>query len=131
MAVWEGKIYKLETSENFDEFMKELGVDVFMRNMANSLKPTVELRRDGDTYTFTTISTFKTSVITFQLGKEFDEETLDGRKVKSIMTLDGNKLIEEQKGEKHVTIVREFSDSQLVTTITLNNIRCVRVYKAI
>lgn len=25
MAIWEGKKYKLEKSENFDEYMKELG----------------------------------------------------------------------------------------------------------
>ncbi|XP_067633562.1 probable fatty acid-binding protein [Eurosta solidaginis] len=131
MAVWEGKKYKLDKSENFDEYMKELGVGMVLRKMGNSISPTVELKKDGDTYTFITSSTFKTSTITFKLGEEFEEETLDGRKVKSVITLDGNKLVQEQKGDKPSTIIREFSDNELVTTLTLNNIKCVRVYKAV
>ncbi|XP_011189615.1 probable fatty acid-binding protein [Zeugodacus cucurbitae] len=131
MAVWEGKKYKLEKSENFDEYMKELGVGMVMRKMGNSVSPTVELKKDGETYTFTTTSTFKTSSINFKLGEEFDEETLDGRKVKSIITLNGNTLVQEQKGDKPSSIVREFTDSELVTTLTINNVKSVRVYKAV
>ncbi|CAD6996438.1 probable fatty acid-binding protein [Ceratitis capitata] len=131
MAVWEGKKYKLEKSENFDEYMKELGVGMVLRKMGNSVSPTVELKQDGDNYTFTTTSTFKTSTINFKLGEEFDEETLDGRKVKSVITLDGNKLVQEQKGDKPSTIIREFTDNELVTTLTINNVKSVRVYKAV
>ncbi|KAM7361643.1 fatty acid binding protein [Cochliomyia hominivorax] len=131
MACWEGKKYKLDKSENFDEYMKELGVGMVLRKMGNSVTPTVELRKEGDVYTFTTSSTFKTSSITFKLGEEFDEETLDGRKVKSICTMDGNKLVQEQKGDKPSTIVREFTDSELITTLTIGDVKSVRVYKAI
>ncbi|XP_005185799.2 probable fatty acid-binding protein [Musca domestica] len=131
MACWEGKKYKLDKSENFDEYMKELGVGMVLRKMGNTVTPTVELKKDGDLYTFTTTSTFKTSSISFKLGEEFDEETLDGRKVKSVCTMDGNTLTQEQKGEKPSTIVREFSDSELITTLTIGDIKSVRVYKAI
>ena len=131
MAVWEGKKYKLEKSENFDEYMKELGVGLVLRKMGNSVSPTVELTKDGDNYTFTTTSTFKTSTINFKLGEEFDEETLDGRKVKSVLKFDGNKLVQEQKGDKPSTIIREFNDSELVTTLTIGDVKSVRVYKAI
>lgn len=86
-----------------------------LRKMGNSVSPTVELKKEGDVYTFTTSSTFKTSSISFKLGEEFDEETLDGRKVKSICTMDGHKLVQEQKGDKPSTIVREFTDSELIT----------------
>ncbi|XP_037808402.1 probable fatty acid-binding protein [Lucilia sericata] len=131
MACWEGKKYKLDKSENFDEYMKELGVGMVLRKMGNSVSPTVELKKEGDVYTFTTSSTFKTSTISFKLGEEFDEETLDGRKVKSICTMDGNKLVQEQKGDKPSTIVREFTDSELITTLTIGDVKSVRVYKAL
>ncbi|XP_065354721.1 probable fatty acid-binding protein [Calliphora vicina] len=131
MACWEGKKYKLDKSENFDEYMKELGVGMVLRKMGNSVTPTVELKKEGDLFTFTTSSTFKTSTISFKLGEEFDEETLDGRKVKSICTMDGNKLVQEQKGDKPSTIVREFTDSELITTLTIGEIKSVRVYKAL
>ncbi|XP_054745829.1 probable fatty acid-binding protein [Anastrepha obliqua] len=112
MAVWEGKKYKLEKSENFDEYMKELGVDMVLCKMGNSVSPTVELKKDGDNYSFTTTSTFKTTTVNFKLGEEFDEETLDGRKVKSVFTLDGNKLVQEQKGDKPSTIISDYSHPQ-------------------
>lgn len=102
-----------------------------LRKMGNTVSPTVDLVKDGDEYTFNTVSTFKSTSIKFKLGEEFDEETLDGRKVKSVITLDGNKLIQEQKGDKAHTIIREFTDTDLTTTMTLNNITCKRVYKAV
>lgn len=101
-----------------------------LRKMGNTVSPTVELVKEGDEYVFNTVSTFKSTSIKFKLGEEFDEETLDGRKVKSIITLDGNKLVQEQKGDKPHTIVREFSDTALVATMTLNNVVCTRTYKA-
>ncbi|XP_023178427.1 fatty acid-binding protein, muscle [Drosophila hydei] len=131
MASFVGKKYKLDKSENFDEYMKELGVGMVLRKMGNTVSPTVEVTVEGDTYTLTTTSTFKTSAISFKLGEEFDEETLDGRKVKSVITLDGNKLTQEQKGDKPSTIVREFNDNELITTLTIGSITSVRVYKAV
>lgn len=99
--------------------------------MGNSVTPTVDLKKDGDTYTFTTSSTFKTSSFSFKAGEEFDEETLDGRKVKTVCTFDGdNKLIQEQKGDKPTTIIREFTDSELNVTMTLGDVKSTRVYKA-
>ena len=132
MAAWEGKKYKLDKSENFDEYMKEIGVGLVLRKMGNSVSPTVELKKNDDgSFSFTTTSTFKTSTINFKLGEEFDEETLDGRKVKSVCTMEGDKLIQEQKGEKPTTIVREFTPTELTTTLTIGDIKSVRVYKAV
>lgn len=81
--------------------------------MGASVSPTVELTEDGGTYTLKTSSTFKNSEIKFKLGEEFDEETPDGRKVKSTVTLDGNKMIHVQKGDKETTIEREFTPTEM------------------
>lgn len=94
-------------------FRHDIGVGMVMRKMGNSVSPTVELVKDGDEYSFNTTSTFKSTTIKFKLGEEFDEETLDGRKVKSTMTLEGNKLIQDQKGDKAHQIIREFTDTDL------------------
>jgi len=131
MANFAGKKYKLENSENFDEYMKEIGVGLVLRKMGNTVSPTVELVKEGDEYTFNTTSTFKSSSIKFKEGEEFDEETLDGRKVKSVITFDGNKMIQDQKGDKPHQIIREFGADDLTATMTLNNITCTRYYKAV
>ncbi|XP_046979489.1 fatty acid-binding protein, muscle-like isoform X3 [Schistocerca americana] len=125
------KQYKLAESENFDEVMKALGVGMVTRKMGNAVSPVIELTKDGDTYTLKSSSTFKNTVITFKLGEEFEEETPDGRKVKSTITQDGNKLHHIQKGEKTTTIVREFSAEEVKMTITVDDLVCTRIYKAI
>lgn len=53
-----------------------------MRKMGNAATPTVEITKDGDTYTMKTTTTFKTTEIKFKLGEEFEETTADGRVVK-------------------------------------------------
>jgi len=128
---WEGKKYKLDKSEKFDEYMKELGVGLILRKVGNSVSPTVFLSKDGDEFTFTTQSTFKNTAITFKLGEEFDEETIDGRKVKSVCTLDGNTLTHKQGGDKPSTIIREFTDDKCIVTMNIGDVECVRTYNAI
>lgn len=86
-----------------------------LRKMGNSVTPTIELSKEGDVYTFTTSSTFKTTVIKFKLGEEFEEETADGRKVKSVCTMNGDVMTQEQKGDKPTTIIREFSATEVIT----------------
>merc|ERR1711911_173478 len=79
MADFLNKKYKLTSSENFDE------------------------------YTLTTSSLLKTTTIKFKLGEEFEKERADGVKVKSTITLEGNKMTHVMKGEPETTIIREFN----------------------
>lgn len=89
------------------------GVGLVVRKMGNAVSPVIELTLNGDEYTLTSQSTFKNTSITFKLGEEFEEETPDGRKVKTVITQDGNKLIQVQKGQKETTIIREFSEDEV------------------
>lgn len=83
------------------------------RKMGATVSPVVELTEKNGVYTLKTTSTFKSTEIKFKLGEEFDEETVDGRKVKSTCTLEGNKLIQVQKGDKDTTIEREFGPTEM------------------
>lgn len=104
------------------------------RKMGSSVSPVVELTEKDGLYTLKTTSPFKNTEIKFKLGEEFDEETADGRKVKSVCTLEGNKLVQVQKGEKDTTIEREFNATEMkaVSTflegswkgLTWSNIKC-------
>lgn len=86
------------------------------RKLGNTVSPVVELTKSDDgKFVLSSNSTFKNSSIAFKLNEEFDEETPDGRKVKSTIIQDGNKLVHTQKCDKHndTTIVREFEPEQL------------------
>lgn len=117
-------------TENFDEYMKELGVGLMLRKIAGQLKPSQVFSIEGDTWTLKTLSTFKNTEIKFKLGEEFDESTADGREVKTTCTLEGdNKLIQDQKGEKNTTLTREIiDDKMLVMTLDVNGVICTRTY---
>ena len=68
-----------------------------------------------------------------RLGEEFEENTTDGRKCKTTVVMEGNKLILAQKamrsGEKEVLDVMEFTDDGLTMTWTTGDVSCTQVYK--
>jgi hypothetical protein len=67
---------------------------------------------------------FVSTLTVVRLGEPFEEQTTDGRKCKTTVTMDGNKLITDQKatkeGEKDVKAVRPF----LRTGIELRGYNC-------
>jgi fatty acid-binding protein 7 len=85
------------------------------RKLGVAVTPTVELTQEADgKLTLSSKSSFKNVSITFNLGEEFDEITPDGRKVRSLVTVDGNKLIQTQKNGKETTTIREFTPEKMV-----------------
>lgn len=121
--------WTLETSENFDEYMKAVGVGIVMRKMANAATPVQEIKIDGDTWNVKTSTTFKTTDIHFKIDEEFDETTGDGRKVKTTCKIDGNALIQDQKGSPDSILSREVKDGKMHMILKVNDIVCTRIYK--
>lgn len=100
-----------------------------LRKMGNSITPTVHLEKNGDEYSFHTVSTFKTTVVNFKLGVESEQETLDGRKVGTTFTMDGNVLTQVEKGDKKSIVIRNFGETELVVDCTYGDVSCKRWYK--
>lgn len=81
-AQFDGK-YKLKTSENFDAFLKEIGIGLVSRKLAGTSSPTLEITTSDDGYTtIKATSPIKTTTTRFKLGEEFEEERMDGKKCK-------------------------------------------------
>jgi len=118
--------YKLLNSENFDNYMRALNVGFALRTLGNTLKPSVEIIVSDDKVTLKTHSTFKNTEQTFKLNEETDEETMDGRKVKTTFSFEGGKLIQRQKAtkaeEKNSDITRELvGEKELVVTLLVHD----------
>ncbi|XP_018493629.1 fatty acid-binding protein, heart isoform X2 [Galendromus occidentalis] len=96
--------WKLESSENFDELLKELNVG------------------------FMTIS-LKTTESKFKIGEEFEEHKADGSKGKSTFTIDGDKLVQksDNQGKEYFT-TREVEGGKLKVTVKAGNVTCIRTY---
>ncbi|NXA41190.1 FABPH protein, partial [Eudromia elegans] len=106
------------------------GVGFATRQVAGLTKPTTVIEVSGDRVTVKTQSTFKNTEISFTLGEEFDETTADDRHVKSLVTLEGGKLVHVQKWEgKETSLVRELKDGKLILTLTMGSVVSTRTYE--
>jgi len=125
--------YKLSTSENFDTFLREIGVGLMKRKLADSSYPTVEFHKDeNDNFIFKSHTIIKSTETRFRLGEEFDEDRLDGKKVKSLVVAEGNKFIQIQRdGDQEIKYIREFGNDEIRVTSIVNNVTCLRIYKRI
>merc|ERR1711864_11518 len=115
--------YRLQTSENFEDFMRVLGVGLITRKLGNKASPTGTITKEGEEYTFKQES-FKTSEFKFKVGESFEEITADGRKV----------MQHEMKGTeggKDSVCEREFFKDKLVAVCKCEDITTTRVYGAV
>jgi len=123
--------WNLESSDNFDAYMKAVGVGMIMAKMASTAKPkmTISVSDDG-TWTLKSETTFKTTKVEFKLGVEFEETTADDRKMKTTITLDGNTLTQDQKGETPSTIIREVdaTGTKMLITCKAKDVVATRHY---
>merc|ERR1712200_231055 len=87
---------------------------------------------DGN-WVMKTSTSMKSIELKFKLGVPFQEDTTDGRKCETTVTMQDNKLITSQKatkkGDKDVTAVREFFDDKLIMTVTCEGVVSTQVYK--
>ncbi|XP_077416095.1 fatty acid binding protein 7, brain, a [Vanacampus margaritifer] len=122
--------WKLLDSQNFDEYMKAIGVGFATRQVGNVTKPTVVISQDGDKVVVKTLSTFRNTELSAKLGEEFDELTPDDRKVKSTFTMEGDKFVQVQKWDgKETKFDREIKDGKMVMTLTFEGVQAVRTYE--
>lgn len=117
-----GKKYKLDRTENFDAIMIELGINSILRKISKTLTTVVQLTRKEDVYSLNSTILLLTTSQKFKLGEGKDVTTQDGRKVNNIFTIEDNKLIEQQIGEKTFTIVREYFDEEMIVTATFGEV---------
>ncbi|XP_051572255.1 cellular retinoic acid-binding protein 1-like [Myxocyprinus asiaticus] len=127
--------WKMKSSENFEELLKALGVNAMLRKVACAAasKPHVEIRQNGEQFYIKTSTTVRTTEIKFQIGEEFNEETVDGRKCKSVATWESeNKITCRQtlvdgNGPKTYW-TRELRGNELILTFGADDVVCTRIY---
>merc|ERR1712154_695469 len=76
--------------------VKVLNVGFMLRKAALASTPTMTITEAGGQWNMITKTTMKSIDLKFRLREEFDEVTTDGRKCKTTVTMDGNKLVTKQ-----------------------------------
>uniref|UniRef100_A0A0N4Z5C9 Lipocln_cytosolic_FA-bd_dom domain-containing protein n=1 Tax=Parastrongyloides trichosuri TaxID=131310 RepID=A0A0N4Z5C9_PARTI len=118
--------------ENFDAYLKEVGVGFFLRTLAKTVRDRTTITVNGDKVTLLSESTFKNFSVTWTLNKEEIQETLDGRKFLTTVTVKDGKLIEVQKpikeGSKGSVITRYIKDDKLIVELDCNGVVAKHTY---
>merc|ERR1711892_1066772 len=125
--------YTQTSKENYEDFLKALNIGFILRKAALASTPVMSITEEGGHWTMTTRTSLKAIELKFKLGEEFEEDTTDGRKCKTTVTMEGNKLITNQKatkaGEKDVVAVRNFNDDGLTMTMTCDGVTSTQKFK--
>ncbi|KAM9851742.1 fatty acid binding protein 4b [Aulostomus maculatus] len=123
--------WKLTASENFDEYMKAIGVGFATRQMGNMAKPNLVISvDDAGLISMKSQTTFKTTEIKFKLNEEFDETTADDRKTKTLITFENGKLVHKQTWDgKTTTLERELQDGKLTAKCVMDDVVALRTYE--
>ncbi|KAM8761960.1 cellular retinoic acid-binding protein 1 isoform 2-T2 [Acanthopagrus schlegelii] len=111
------------------------GVNPMLRKVAVAAasKPHVEIKQNGEQFYIKTSTTVRTTEINFHIGEEFNEETVDGRKCKSLATWETeNKIYCKQtllSGNGPKTFwSRELKGDELILIFGADDVVCTRIY---
>ena len=130
--------WKFVSCDNFDEFLKELGINVVLRKMAAVASPTVsfftELKEGKDVWTMRTETFVRTVKVEFLLNEPFSETTIDLRKLDSVFAIEnGDTLtqIQTDKSGRRAKIERRVKDDIMNVTMTINDVVSTAIFKKV
>lgn len=114
IRVWTDKKYKLERSENFEEFLKAIGLNFFIRKMISALSVTMELvvLEDGE-FMLKQQTAFKNINLKFKPGVEFIDEKPNGVNVLTVMTFESENVLMQKGLNPRIEIRREFCEDEM------------------
>ncbi|XP_071092731.1 sodium/calcium exchanger regulatory protein 1-like [Haliotis cracherodii] len=136
--------WKLDRSENFDEFLKEMGVNVLLRKMAESSRPEQVIEVKDGQIRISTKTGLSNQDDVFDLGKE--SETISHLDTKSkhlllvypvkvkVVYSDGRMVVTSRpvgSDLKPQRICRELIQDEMVMTVDVGDIICKRIFKRV
>ncbi|NXG12623.1 FABPL protein, partial [Sakesphorus luctuosus] len=121
--------YELQSQENFEPFMKALGLPDDQIQKGKDMKSTTEIVQDGKKFTVTVTTGSKVLKNEFVVGQECEIEMLTGEKAKGLVQMEGNnKLIANVKGLKSIT---ELNGDTITHTMMMGDLTCKRISKRV
>merc|ERR1739840_51669 len=114
----------VESKENYDGFMKGVGVPDEYINMSRDVKVVTDISKDGDAVVIARIRPQKTVTNKLVMGQESELDTIKGDKVKVMPKIDGGKIT--ATGDKY-SFTMEMKGGKLHETITVKGHTMSRV----
>ncbi|ELT99642.1 hypothetical protein CAPTEDRAFT_227713 [Capitella teleta] len=102
------------------------------RGFILAIKPTLELSRDGEQWTYKMSTPQADRTVSFKNGQEIDYVSVVGKPVKATMTVEGSTLTEVHRDptdpSKVTTISREVSGDTMNVTMKVSSAICKTQY---
>ncbi|KAG8225270.1 hypothetical protein J437_LFUL006503 [Ladona fulva] len=114
--------FQLERSENLDEYYRVIGVPYFVRLMLCSSKPSLNISKDGDTWSLKTSTLFRTSELRFKLGETYMDKMPSGVELENVTEINRNSMITKSKvpNGQEFERVYDFSEMEMIMETTLS-----------
>ncbi|XP_075061497.1 gastrotropin-like [Mixophyes fleayi] len=120
--------YEVESQENFDAFMKLIGIPDDKIEKGRDFKYTAEVVQSGNDFTWSQIYPGFTLTNKFTVGQESDLETMAGKKFKATVKLEGGKLVVDFPKYHHTS---EIVGGKLVETSVADGVTFKRISKKV
>ncbi|KAH1169698.1 hypothetical protein KIL84_000683 [Mauremys mutica] len=121
--------FELQSQENFEPFMKALGLSDELIEKGKDIKSISEIVQNGKKFKVTVTTGSKVLTNEFTIGEEAELETPTGEKVKAVVQMEGdNKLVTNLNKIKSVT---EIKGDIVTNTMILGDISYTRISKRI
>ncbi|CAF0834236.1 unnamed protein product [Adineta steineri] len=121
------------SNENFDAFLKEMGINKVLRTLAKTVKPRVVIAEKDGKWSFRSETTLKTTAIEFIPGVEFTDVSHDGEPYTSTVRFENGKwtqTIHYSKSGKQLSVQRWVDNQdQLQVTMECGNVKATELYK--
>ncbi|XP_059423129.1 fatty acid-binding protein 10-A, liver basic [Carassius carassius] len=115
--------WQVYVQENYEEFLRAISLPEDVIKMAKDVKPVTEIHQNGNDFTITSKTPGKTVTNSFTVGKEAEITTMDGKKLKCIVRLEGGKLVCQTDRFSHI---QEIKGGEMVETLTVGGTTMIR-----
>ncbi|KAL2084758.1 hypothetical protein ACEWY4_020276 [Coilia grayii] len=120
--------WQVYVQENYEDFLRAISLPEDVIKMAKDIKPTTEIKQTGNDFVITSKTPHQSVTNSFTIGKEADITTMDGKKLKCTVQLQGGKLVCKTDKFSHV---QEIVGGEMVETMTVGGVSMVRKSKKV
>ncbi|XP_042562553.1 fatty acid-binding protein, liver-like [Clupea harengus] len=120
--------WQVYTQENYEEFLRAISLPEDVIKMAKDIKPVTEIKQTGNDFVITSKTPHQSVTNSFTIGKESEITTMDGKKLKCTVQLQGGKLICKTEKFSHA---QEIVGGEMVEHMTVGAVTMVRRSKKV
>ncbi|XP_040271583.1 gastrotropin-like [Bufo bufo] len=120
--------YQVESQENYDAFMKLIGIPDDKIEKGRDFNYTTEVVQSGNDFTWSQLYPGFTLTNKFTVNQEADLETMGGKKFKATVRLEGGKLVVDFPNYNHTS---EIVGGKLVETSVSGAVSFKRISKKV